>query len=76
MDKAFSGTADSYIEYWEDTIAQLRRLGFTDYESRAYLALCESYPATAYEVSKKAKLPKAQAKRTRPFKRVRVLESG
>jgi predicted transcriptional regulator len=59
MNMAFSGTADSYIEAREDTVGQLRRLGFTDYESRAYLALCDSYPATAYEVSKGAKLPKS-----------------
>lgn len=55
----FSGTADSYIQASEGTISQLRQLGFTDYESRAYLALCDSHPATAYEVSKGAKLPKS-----------------
>ncbi|HBK80086.1 MAG TPA: hypothetical protein DDZ83_10510 [Nitrospinae bacterium] len=55
----FLGSAESYMEVREDTVVLLKRLGFTDYESRAYLALCESYPATAYEVSKRAIVPKS-----------------
>lgn len=39
--------------------AALQRLGFTDYESRAYLALAASHPATAYEIAKTAGLPRA-----------------
>ncbi len=37
----------------------LRRLGFTDYEARAYAALSVTQPATAYEIAKKAVLPRA-----------------
>ncbi len=37
----------------------LRRLGFTDYEARAYAALSATHPATAYEIAKKAVLPRA-----------------
>lgn len=39
--------------------ASLQRLGFTDYEAKAYLALASSYPATAYEVAKVSGLPRA-----------------
>ncbi len=39
--------------------AQLQALGLTEYESRALLALIERNPATAYEVSKQAGLPRA-----------------
>jgi sugar-specific transcriptional regulator TrmB len=37
----------------------LRALGFTDYETRAYLALLKDSPATAYQVSKESGLPRA-----------------
>jgi sugar-specific transcriptional regulator TrmB len=37
----------------------LRELGFTDYEARAYMALAATQPATAYEIAKKAGLPRA-----------------
>lgn len=37
----------------------LRALGFTDYETRAYLALLRDSPATAYQVSKESGLPRA-----------------
>lgn len=36
-----------------------RELGFTDYEARVYVALLQCAPATAYEVSKLAELPRA-----------------
>ena len=38
---------------------ELQALGFSDYEARTYLALLQSSPATAYEVSKMAGLPRA-----------------
>ena len=38
---------------------ELQALGFSDYEARTYLALLQSSPATAYEVSKIAGLPRA-----------------
>ncbi len=37
----------------------LQRLGFTDYEARAYAALTRRYPATAYEIAKATGLPRA-----------------
>lgn len=37
----------------------LRRLGFTDHEARAYLALVAGSPATAYEVANASGLPRA-----------------
>lgn len=37
----------------------LRELGFTDYEARAYAALADKQPATAYEIAKVAALPRA-----------------
>ncbi|HSP31686.1 MAG TPA: helix-turn-helix domain-containing protein [Halomonas sp.] len=36
----------------DDLSRDLQQLGFTDYESRVYLALLQSAPATAYEISK------------------------
>jgi sugar-specific transcriptional regulator TrmB len=42
-----------------DLIESLQRLGFTDYEAKAYLALSQGYPATAYEVAKVSGLPRA-----------------
>ena len=38
---------------------EFRQLGFTEYEAKAYLILCRTSPATAYEVSKLAGLAKA-----------------
>lgn len=40
-------------------VEQLQGLGFSEYEARAYIALLQSSPATAYEVSKAAGLPRA-----------------
>jgi HTH-type transcriptional regulator, sugar sensing transcriptional regulator len=42
-----------------ELIESLQRLGFTDYEAKAYLALSSGYPATAYEVAKVSGLPRA-----------------
>ena len=39
--------------------AELQALGFSDYEARTYIALLQSSPATAYEVSRAAGLPRA-----------------
>lgn len=43
----------------DDMLPDLQALGFSEYEARAYLTLYRSQPATAYEVSKLAGLPKA-----------------
>jgi len=40
-------------------LPDLQALGFSEYEARAYLTLYKLQPATAYEVSKMAGLPKA-----------------
>ena len=40
-------------------IPDLQSLGFSDYEARAYISLLKVQPATAYEVSKDAGIPKA-----------------
>lgn len=45
----------------DDLLSELHALGFSEHESRAYLALYRLQPATAYEVSKLAGLPKANA---------------
>jgi sugar-specific transcriptional regulator TrmB len=37
----------------------MQRLGFSEYEARTYLTLLQGYPATAYEVSKAANLPRS-----------------
>lgn len=42
-------------------LRDLQSLGFSDYEARAYVALLGMSAATAYEVSKQAQLPKANA---------------
>jgi sugar-specific transcriptional regulator TrmB len=43
----------------DDLIADLRRLGFTDYEGRIYIALLRyDAPATAYELAKSAGVPR------------------
>jgi sugar-specific transcriptional regulator TrmB len=42
-------------------LSELQELGFSEYEARAYLALLKLQVATAYEVSKTAGLPKANA---------------
>lgn len=38
---------------------ELQALGFSDYEARTYIALLQSSPATAYEISRAAGLPRA-----------------
>ena len=41
-----------------EAAADLRRVGFTDYEARVYVQLLRQSPATAYEISKLAGLPR------------------
>jgi sugar-specific transcriptional regulator TrmB len=40
-----------------NTIPELMKFGFTEYEARAYTGLLKSHPATAYEIAKTAGLP-------------------
>lgn len=42
-------------------IQRLHALGFTNHESRCLLALMESHPATAYDIAKRAGVPRANA---------------
>lgn len=43
-------------------VSELQKLGFTDYEAKAYLSLLQlGGPATAYEISKIAGIPRANA---------------
>lgn len=42
-------------------LAGMRQLGFTDYEARIYVQLLKTSPATAYEISKAAGVPRANA---------------
>ncbi|EKX57952.1 TrmB family transcriptional regulator [Cereibacter sphaeroides] len=49
------------VDPLQSLLADLQGLHFSDYESRAYLALLKIQPATAYEVAKEAALPKANA---------------
>ncbi|MYZ50159.1 TrmB family transcriptional regulator [Propylenella binzhouense] len=41
-----------------DIFADLRRLGFTEYEARVYVQLLRESPATAYEIAKAAGIPR------------------
>ena len=51
---AGAGALNSMVE-------QMQRLGFTEHEARAYIALLGHHPATAYEVSKLSGLPRPNA---------------
>jgi sugar-specific transcriptional regulator TrmB len=43
----------------KEILSGLRQLSFTDYEARIYIQLLKASPATAYEVSKAAGVPRA-----------------
>ena len=45
----------------KEILPGLRQLGFTDYEARIYVQLLKTSPATAYEISKAAGVPRANA---------------
>lgn len=45
----------------QEILNSLRQLGFTEHESRVYLAICECNPSTGYEISKVAQLPRSNA---------------
>lgn len=44
-----------------EVLSGLRQLGFTDYEARIYVQLLKASPATAYEISKAAGVPRPNA---------------
>lgn len=43
-----------------EIIMQLKKLGYTEYESKAYIALVQQQHATAYQVSKHSGVPRAR----------------
>jgi sugar-specific transcriptional regulator TrmB len=43
----------------EDIVASLQRLGFGEYEAKAYIALLQRSPLTGYELAKVSGLPRA-----------------
>lgn len=43
-----------------ELIQQLKQLGYTEYEAKAYIALTTQNPATAYQVSKVSGIPRAR----------------
>lgn len=53
--------ADDSDVTFQSLVRDLQDLGLNDYEARAYIALLRLQPATAYEVSKAANLPKANS---------------
>ncbi|NLE53071.1 MAG: TrmB family transcriptional regulator [Chloroflexi bacterium] len=42
-----------------DLVTDLGALGFTEYEAKVYLALLADYPATGYQLSKRAGIPRS-----------------
>lgn len=49
---------ENFVQSDDQLKKSLQGLGFTDHEARAYIALCEASPATAYEVAQRSGLPK------------------
>ncbi len=43
-----------------DMIHQLKKLGFNEYEAKSYISLVKQGPATAYQVSKESRIPRAR----------------
>ena len=43
----------------DDLIALLKKIGFTNYESKAYLGLLKNNPATGYEISQATDVPRS-----------------
>ena len=44
----------------EDSLRHLQKLGFTEYEARAYVALIRKHPATRYQLSQNAAIPESK----------------
>ncbi|MGB5061681.1 MAG: helix-turn-helix domain-containing protein [Candidatus Promineifilaceae bacterium] len=42
-----------------DLLADLTKIGFTEYEAKVYLALLREYPATGYQLSKESGVPRS-----------------
>lgn len=60
MTARLAASADQRAD--EDVLSDLRKLGFTEYEARIYVQLLrQAEPATAYEISKNAGVPRPNA---------------
>ena len=46
-------------DYLVDYLAELTRIGYTEYEAKVYLALLRDFPATGYQVSKLSGVPRS-----------------
>jgi len=44
----------------EDSLRHLQKLGFTNYEARAYVALLQDHPSTRYQLSQNAAIPESK----------------
>ncbi|MFN2189205.1 MAG: TrmB family transcriptional regulator [Candidatus Promineifilaceae bacterium] len=47
-----------------DRISELKRIGFTEYEAKVYLALLKEAPATGYQLSKESDVPRSMVYET------------
>ena len=45
----------------DELIENLKEIGLNSYEAKVYLALLKKYPATGYDVSKRADIPQSRA---------------
>jgi len=43
----------------EKVLTEIQKLGFSQYESKAYIALLQNYPVTGYELSKRSGVPRS-----------------
>ena len=64
-------------DYLVDYLAELTKIGYTEYEAKVYLALLRDYPATGYQISKRSSVPRSMVYETlsRLHKRGAVLET-
>ena len=64
-------------DYLVDFLAELTRIGYTEYEAKVYMALLRDYPATGYQISKLSGVPRSMVYETlsRLHKRGAVLET-
>jgi Cd2+/Zn2+-exporting ATPase len=60
---AYNGDSVSDTNYYfggyVDTLSKLSELGFTEYEARVYMTLLADHPATGYQLSKVAGVPRS-----------------
>jgi sugar-specific transcriptional regulator TrmB len=57
---AFTTPVVNDAESMEESLRHLQKLGFTDYEARAYVALLRAHPATRYQLSQNAAIPESK----------------